>query len=361
LTKIDWLVDLKKKLPIFLDELSENDYRFFRYSYSGDLYGCNQKWGLANLVFATKIFYLIGLIERINPEKKRNILNGINRFKNLYGFYYDPLITKKTKRNLVKNLIPYIRGKDKQIEQIRRAETRQSFAAINLLNHKPISPFTRIPTTKTGVDDYLRSLSWDKPWDAGSHFSHLLFFLKMNEFFFPGSCDNDGLIKFAINWIFKIQSKDDGCWYWGGEVSLTQKINGAMKVLTGFHAAGIYDISYAKQLINTALSGINDKEACSNFNIVYVLYGASLVVPNYKKDEIQKFLLNRISLYREFYHPDLGGFSFHKQKANEFFFNKRITFGKNEPDIHGTLMFTWGLSIINAMIDLDLDFRIPLN
>lgn len=170
----------------------------------------------------------------------------------------------------------------------------------------------------------------------------------------------DSIAKACI-WIATIQSKTDGCWYSGSKVSLNPKINGAMKVLTGFHAAGIYDVPYSKKLIDTALTGINDTEACSNFNIVYVLYGTGIVEPVYRRAEIEAFLLNRLKLYEKYYWSEYGGFSFHLGRANDIYYGRKITRGLAEPDIHGTIMFVWGIALINQVLNLGLCWKVPLN
>ena len=169
------------------------------------------------------------------------------------------------------------------------------------------------------------------------------------------------LIKYACEWISKIQSPIDGCWYKGGTVPLKQKINGAMKILTGLHAAEIYDFPYSKNLIDTALTAINDDEACSNFNIIYVLYACNLINPDYRKKDIEKFIHNRITLYHQFYSKKEGAFSFHKKQSNDTYYGQRIAQSKNESDIHGTTLFAWGIAIINQMINLNVDFKVPLN
>ncbi len=84
-------------------------------------------------------------------------------------------------------------------------------------------------------------------------------------------------INHVLLWLNSIQSKEDGCWYIGNEISLVQKINGAMKILNGFHSAQLFDIPYPKKLIDTALLGTNDTDACGNFNIIYVLFAAKQV------------------------------------------------------------------------------------
>ena len=227
------------------------------------------------------------------------------------------------------------------MREVRRAETRQSFSALYLLGKKPEKPFGGIPANNEGIGKYLSDMDWSVPWHSGSHFSHLLFFLKMNDHFFTDNRDNKKLIEYTISRIEKIQSSEDGMWY-VKDISLAEKINGAMKIITGYHAAGIDEIPYPKKIIDTALTGINDAEACSNFNIAYVLYGACKNEPEYRKQEVQDFLLNRISLYKKYYHEDKKGFSFRMNKANDNYYGKIISEGRNEPDIHGTIMFTWG-------------------
>lgn len=361
---IDWVRSLKDNINNFLSLMNKNDFSYFKYSLSGDLFTEKNNWGLGNLVFATKILYITGLIDDLTKEQKTNLKNSILKFSGNDGMIYDPIITSLSIKDKIKKKLGLV---DKtfleNIQEIRRAETRQSFAALHLLKSKPKIPFKKIPYNKDGIIEYLKKLDWSNPWSAGSHFSHLLFFLKMNSEFFSEYSEDESqeLIKFAFDWIMEIQSEQDGSWYLGKDVPLNIKINGAMKVLTGLHAAGIYDFPNSKKLIDTALLGINDEEACSNFNIAYVLYCCKIIEPSYRNAEIEKFLLERIDLYKKFYHENIGAFSFYKRKANDIYYGKKITKGKNEPDIHGTILFIWGISIINQVIDLGIDFKIPLN
>ncbi len=358
-----WLDHLKEDTAVFLNNMGNEDFSHFGYSYSGDLfYPPEDHWGLANTVFAVKILYITRLLPDIPLYKKENLYRKIVAFEHREGIY-DPLITKLSSTDKLKKLVGRLdRKKIDYYQEITRAETRQSFAALYLLNKQPAKPYLLIPYSKKGIDKYLSELNWKTPWAAGSHFSHLLFFLKMNALLFDYETNlSQTLINYAVDWISGLQSKEDGSWYQGDDVSLTQKINGAMKILTGFHAAHIYEFSHAKRLIDMALLGINDAEACSNFNIVYVLYACHKLFPDYRSDEITSFLINRVGLYKTFFHEHLKGFSFHRNKANEFFYGKRISKGKNEPDIHGTIMFIWGLCLIDEILDLRLGFRVPVN
>ncbi len=362
-TVTDFITSLKDNLERFLNNMSENNYSYFKYTYSGDILDRSKKWGLGNLVFATKILFITRLLDNISSIKKKNLYKSILKFSQTNGYIYDPFITKISYKQRLKKYFNKLDNTTiNYIENTRRAETRQSFTALHLLQRKPLKPFLRIPYSKEEISNYLSSFNWKYPWAAGSHFSHLLFFLHYNAEFFNYKIEESrDLINYAVEWISRLQSKHDGTWYHGSDISLKEKINGAMKILTGLHAAEIYDFPYADKLIDTALTGINDSEACSNFNIVYVLYGCQKNIANYRKNEILDFIKNRISLYKEFYYSNKGGFAFHKNKANDIYYAKKISQGKDEPDIHGTIMFIWGLAIINSMIDIGLDFEIPVN
>ena len=80
--EIDWLTNIKESVYSFIQEMNvRKDFSYFKYSYSGDLYDSNNKWGLGQLVFATKILYMIDKIRNFNPIYRSNLINGINSFQ----------------------------------------------------------------------------------------------------------------------------------------------------------------------------------------------------------------------------------------------------------------------------------------
>lgn len=356
---IDWLRDIRERVYSFIQKMNaRKDFSYFKYSYSGDLYDSNIKWGLGQLVFATKILYMIDKIKELEPAHRLNLINAINSFQTKDGYCSDPTLFKANKRRVISGLL-----KGRKIssfhEQIKRAETRQSFAALLSLKSKPNYPFLQILYSKKGIDRYLTKLDWQQPWAAGSHFSHLLFFLRYNkELFGLHSDEVEELIDYAIEWVNRFQSSVDGCWY-RGEVPDSQKVNGAMKILTGLSASGRLLFSYPGRIIDTALNIAKWSDACNDFNVVYVLYCCSKVV-DYRSDDIKDFCLRRLSQYRRYYHGDIGGFSFKLGKANDVYYGVKITKGLNEPDIHGTTMFLWGITLISKILKLDLGLREPI-
>lgn len=114
----------------------------------------------------------------------------------------------------------------------------------------------------------------------------------------------------------KIQHKEDGFSYIGNP-SIQQKINGAMKIITGLKAVNKLKFKYPEKIIDNLLKPRNNTQACDNFNIVYVLkYCNELTKSNYRYKEIENFIYNRLKIYKQYYFPKIGGFSFIKNKAN---------------------------------------------
>jgi len=356
---LDWLSDIKEKVLSFLMSMQDDDFSYVRYTYQGDLYGKEDNWGLGNYVFATKTAYISDNLTRLSANQRANLVRGIQKFIHKNGYIYDGVLTKRKLKSLIINTLK--NSRDDYIRDQRRAESRQSIAALYLLNSKPNTPFIDIPYTENKVERYLSSMPWGNPWHSGSHLSHLLFFLYTNIHFFNYGKENYEIVKATCTtFLNSIQSNEDGCWYVGNP-NLKIKINGAMKVLTGFQVVGINDFPYPKKLIDTALKASNDNEACSNFNVIYVLYCCHLIEPDYKRSEIEKFFLNRLSIYKKYYFREQGGFSFHPEKSSERYYRSKVSTGENCPDIHGTALFIWGLCFIDKVLKLNLGFKIPLN
>jgi hypothetical protein len=358
-TKTDWLKNLKPGLIKFLEKMDDERYSgFYKYTLSGDLCGPNIHWGLANSVFATKIYYMIDAIDK---DRKKKISSFILSFQKNDGYINDPFIRKQ----LVKfQLTQFIRNKNifnyKSIfnKNHQVAETRQAIAALVGLDEKPKYPLLTMPKNKIEVEKYLESLDWNNPWGAGSHFGHLLFFLYYNRQLFNHD-ENEDLIDYAITWVNKFQSEGDGCWY-KKDISNQLKINGAMKILIGLRVAHkLNTLRFAEKIIDTCLTSINNQEACSHFNVICVLYECNCLT-NYRDQEIKEYALNKLDSYKEYYYPEIGGFSFNKNKSGTHYLGAKISKGLDEPDIHGTVMFLWGITLISKILNLDLGLREPI-
>ena len=356
-----WLNNIKQDVFSFVNEMAENDYSYVRYSYSGDIFSSANNWGLANSVYAIKSLYIIDALKDLTADQKNNLEKTILSFTKEAGYIYDPLISKPSLKAFIKSFITPARRHlyNTHTENTRRGETKQAFAVLHNLNSKPKQPFENLPKNSDETIAYLANYNWSTPWHSCAHFAILMFFLQYNDEFWNRN-DNKELIKTAVDFMNKMQSSEDGCWYKGKSVPLYEKVNGAMKYLTGIHAANIYEFNYPEKLVDTALTAVNDEHACNNFNVTYCLYAANKIIPDYRKNEVSDFLLSRLDIYKEFYYPELGGFSFHKGKANDLLYGAKISKGLKEPDIHGTSLFMFGIALIDKVLKLGLNLKIPV-
>ena len=361
---------IKEGARNFLDGMNEGNYRYVKYTFSGDLKGSDFKWGLGNYVFAVKVLYMTKLLEELDEEGRRNLYEGIIGFtEGEEGYIIDRWITgeslgRRVIRRVMRGLglkgVGY-GGGSLEREKIWRAETRQAFCALFLLGRVPRYAFRGIPWSREGVEDYLEGLDWSHPWDAGSHLSHLLFFIWMNDFFFKGDMGyREDLIAYILGWLGGIRSGLDGCWY-RGLPGLQEKINGAMKVLTGLRTIGVRDFGYVERLVDTCLMGVQDEHACDHFNIVYVLYCCFQVNRGYREREVKEFLVDRLRFYEGYYYEGLGGFSFYRGRSSDKYYGKRVSYGRGEPDLHGTVLFMGGLSMIDEILGLGFGLEVSIS
>ncbi len=358
---IDWVYSLKPAIIQFLSKLKRPGHPgYYSYSLSGDIYSPETHWGLGNSVFAAKIYYMLNAVDDI--QDKKEIGDFIKSFQNDYGEIHDPLVGS---RSIVRRIYHSFRKCDFNNianQTNRRAETRQAFAALLCLQNRPGIPYERIPYTKEEIQRYVTSLNWKEPWGASSHISHLLFFLNTNRRLFDLHKEEvDDLIDHVLALANKYR-QEDGSWYSKeADIPLNYKVNSAMKMMTAYEAAGRDDFSYPEKMIDLCLSSANEGDACNNFNIVCVLYHCARKT-DYRNDEIREYCLNKLRTFRTHYWPDHGGFSFFERNANSVYYSARISKGLSEPDIHGTFLFLWGITLISTVLRLDKDlcFRVPI-
>lgn len=336
-----WILKLKNKIPLLLDRLKgQTTPGFFHYSLSSDFHSEKIKWGLGNTVFAVKIYYILNMIKSLPPLEKKEMISFIKSFQTGRERIFDPLVRRKA---LLRNLFGYFAENNfKNIlgQQTILAETRQAISALNLLGAKNNLSFDHLPKTKTQIRRYLSQLNWHHPWHAGSHFSHLLFFLNQSDL--P---NKTSLIDHTVRLVSTLQNPEDGCWYQGRPSSL-ERINGAMKVCTGLKVAQKKQIPYARKLIDFCLAAPPGRQACDKLNRIYVLkYADNALEQKYRWAAIRKFAQNQLKIIRQYYYPQAGGFSLLPGKANVFYYGARLTQGLSEPDIHGTLIYLWAITL----------------
>ncbi len=356
-SQLDWLQSFQPSLHLFL-ETQKNSvvHGYFHYSHSGDLFPFDYSSNLAGSIFALKLFRMIG---ENNSSIIKPITDRILSFQRPDGTFADLFICRKRLvRQILSNLrhrhLPHLSN-----EGYIRAETRQAYSALSLYDVFPEIIHVDIPTSPNDVETFLKQLDWSRPWGAGSHFSHLLFFLsflhrakKLDEKTFLHARQS------AVAFITTLQHDSDSAWYTGNP-SHRQKVNGAMKVISGLCVDNL-PFDHPERLIDLVLLEPPKKtaDACDQINQVLVLrYADEFCNHSHRTTEIEQFCFSLLNIWQEYYYPELGGFSFHKHHANDRYYGAKITKGLDEPDIHGTVLFVWGLSMMNTLIHKqELDF-----
>ncbi|MBI5370015.1 hypothetical protein HZA85_02415 [Candidatus Uhrbacteria bacterium] len=345
----DWLSMLKPKTLSFLEKLHETD-GYYRYSLTSDVFTNYARSNLAGSVFALKLFAMFG---ETDPSKIQPTIDRILSFQQSDGTFSDPFVAR---RRLVRHVLSNLKRGD--LHNLGnagyiRAETRQAYCALLLYDVIPKHILTDVPTTPADIHRFLSRLDWSHPWGAGSHFSHLMFFLtlmrkanRIDEATYRQARDT------AVTFIASLQHKD-GAWYVGNP-SHRQKINGAMKVISGLmvdplpfdHPDRLIDLCLTKHTYNT-------DDACDQINQVFVLrHSNQLLDGRYRQEDLQSFCLEALDQWRAYFYSELGGFSFHQGRANERYYSAKVSLGLNEPDIHGTVMFVWGLSMLKHLLPI---------
>lgn len=354
-----WLNELKSEILMFMDDMHSQDVPgYYRYSYSGDIYDDGLHWNVGSSVFALKIYYTLDVNESGIIDSASEYIKS---FMHKDGMIYDDFVYKKGRLRNFLSAIKHNNLDNLFNAQYKRAETRQCYSAL-LLHDQLMGVKTNVPIpgSKVDIGRYLEKLNWKQPWSAGSHFSHLMFFLMLAQK--TGQIDRetfDELTEHSISWVNRLQNSHDGSWYSGSPTDRF-KVNGAMKVLTGLIAVNKVNFCYPEKLVDLCLSVSNDQTACDNFNIILVLnYAGKLLGRSYRQKEIEAFALKRLAQYKKHYFQPQGGFSFFINKANSYYYGVKISKGLFEPDIHGTIMFLWGISIISQILGINegLGFR----
>jgi hypothetical protein len=348
-----WLSELKTALPAFLDhQCDKTTPGYFSYSLSGDLFETKLDSNLAGSIFALKLYYMLGEQGKKNTQP---IIDRILSFQDQNGMFRDPYVYRKRFLRTVLSDMKRGRFVDFKNKQYVHAETRQVYSALLLYDVLPKHISLKIPTMPDEIKKFLKKLDWSLPWGAGSHFSHLLFFLSLLHR--VGQLDNQNFSnarQTATDFVSSLQHETDGAWY-RGHPSHRQKINGAMKVITGFVVDDL-PFPYPEKLIDLCLiqPPHESADACDQINQVLVLHHANKFCKySYRRDEIKRFCFETLQAWREYYYPELGGFSFHKHQANDRYYGAKVSRGLDEPDIHGTTMFIWGLTMIRHLIQID--------
>ncbi len=343
------------EITSFIDSLrlTNNSYSFLPCLKGATQAGRELKLGFS--CYALKTYFTLNKWDNFDEDYKNEWGQYINSFQKKsriypdYSFLDDAYIDNFNKfrierftKDFVKKLLNLSKkynyqSKKFELQTSIRAETKQAISTLQQVNFSNQYIYDDFPKTENEIKNYLNKYDWNKPWSAGAQFSGLCVFVSTQ-------LDDNLDIKTSLENYINSKVNSDGFYYSGEKPNYTELINGSMKVLTGLDWLNV-PIHFPEKIIDLCLSGKPSQQGCDLVDFVYVLYRCSLET-NYRKKDIIKYLENFYETIFNHFYPNQGGFSYGIDSSQKLYYGVEISKGKNEPDIHGTLLLTWALSMI---------------
>ena len=355
-----WELNLKNDVENLLNILRDKSNKF---KFSPTTTGATELGNELTLGFscyALKCHYMTGFWEKLDNKTQTEWSNYINSFQqNQDGLpnnsyiddtllnFYSTKINNYSVKNSIKKILKFLKISDRRtsedyfIDSV-RAESKQAISTLYQVGFSNDKKYNDFPKTESSINTYLNSLNWNKPWNAGAQYSALCVFtstqLETNQ------KEKNEIILY--NFLDKVLNSKTGFYHTNSTINQNEKINGAMKVITGLDWIN-KPIHKPEQIIDFCLSISPESEGCDIVDLVYVLYRACSQ-SNYKKSEVINYLNSLKKIIKANYHNGLG-FSYYKDKSQVEYYGMHITKGLNYPDIHGTTLLLWALTMIYSI------------
>lgn len=360
-----WPSDLSSEIERYINSLN-TDNDGFKYSPSrNNLTEYGELLELGFSCYALKINYIISsnkLSDSSYIDKWSYYLNSFQSEKNIFGansyvdkylveyhnlFKFSTLFkdTLKNTANIFSN--QKYETSSSKLKSYIFAETKQAISTLFQVSKISKNVFLSFPKTEKVIFDKLDYFNWSKPWNAGAQFANICMLTKTQ----LSSEDSSKNSKYLQSYIKTKFNSKDGFYYSGKTSDKRELVNGAMKVITGLDWIN-YEIHSPEKLINFCLNYKVDQEGCDIVDVVYVLYKCSKQT-EYKKKEIIQYFESLEPIIFKHYFEDEGGFSYFVNKSQTHYYGVEVTKGKNLPDIHGTLLLVWAISMMEEIRELD--------
>ena len=361
LAAIPWIRHLREHLPLYVGRLSRSgQFGAFQPCERG-MTEFGRTAGLGFSCFALKIYYTAGLWDSLSDSDKTRWISYIRSFQKGRvligdhtgdGAFMDPPVVAYVRRTLpFHQRLLHLLITPRAFTDLRKllfAETKQALATLAQVGMQACRPYRGFPRTSNQVKKLLDALDWTRPWYAGGQAACLAVFLATQA---PLLYDSKTCCFLNQGWssvIDTLADKTTGGYFKGTTPPHSDLVSGAMKILTGLDWLCL-PIHYPEALIDTCLQALPPAEACHIVNTVYVLFRC-LQQTTYKKNKVQSYCQDIITLIRHFYNND-GGFSYWIGKSQMLYYNVPISNGLAQSDIHGTCLLTWALAMLFHITD----------
>lgn len=351
----EWLIDATSQIYDYVISLNDPDNPGqIAFCKEGALFSPGKGCGLGASALAMKTLYQIrkwGMLETGLADDWVTHLQSFQSEEN--GLFEDPVLHPKADR--ATHPIAFW----KKDIKVRRAETRQAAAALLSAGSAPLYPVKGIPSTESEVKKHLGALPWDKnPWGAGSHTSHLVFFLKLNADNFSETESYEKLLPVIMDFLDEMQDKQTGSWH-RKEERPNYQVNAAMKVLTIYRLLG-QEFNLPAKLIDLALSCKDGRDACHSLDTLFVLHESSRW-SDHRWEEISVFAETILAGIEKHRKAD-GGFSFFPDHSNPVYYGIPVSEGRAVSDVHGTHLLVWATTLCANLMGFGpaLGWRAPV-
>jgi len=363
-TNYPWLYDIPDLVDDFLESLKkpENNYSFFPAKKGLTHYGSTLDLGFS--CYGLKLKHITNKYNNLNDDQKDSWIEYINSFQTsdsdyIKNLYIDPQYINAinnfniglSSKHMLKKLLTTLRVKEYEtlddfIMRSLRAETKQAIATIEEAGYKSKFIYRDLIDNEGFIIDFLKNQNWRSPWMAGAQFANMSLFLSQLQ----DEIKKDH-IKDMVNFIDELCDPSTGAYFVNPKPSNRELINGSMKVISGLDWID-RKINYPEKLIDLCLSSNISHDGCDLVDVVYVLFKCSNQTL-YKKSEIAKYIYDLLEIISLHFYQNEGGFSYFLGKSQTDYYGVKITKGTNNPDIHGTLLLTWALSMIVQMLEIE--------
>jgi hypothetical protein len=237
-----------------------------------------------------------------------------------------------------------------EIDKVIIAETKQAIATLYQVGSKPENYYPGFPSTSEKVIKYLNKFDWQKPWAAGGQAAALAVFLKTQSPYIYSTDVSKKLIKTCAEYFKNLVDPVSGGYFKGKSPGYNELVNGAMKILTAFDWLET-PVHYPEKLLETVLSQEPSNEGCHLVDSIYVIYQCCKYT-KHKREDVVKYCLKILTMIQMHYNGD-GGFSYFIKKSQTNYYGAKISEGKAESDIHGTILLTWALVMCSELLEIN--------
>lgn len=229
------------------------------------------------------------------------------------------------------------------------AETKQAIATLAQVGASDNHPYDAFPQQPEAVQAYLAALDWSQPWGAGAQLATQAVFFRTEAPRFLPPHMAEALVSTACRFAESVLDPETGAYFAGAQPEHGHLINGAMKVLTALDWLDV-PVHLPDRLIDTCLAQPPRSEGCHLVDAVYVLYRCAQQT-GHRRADIRAYCDHVLGLIERHYVPQEGGFSYNIDASQTVYYGVPITRGEPVADLHGTILLTWALAMIFALLD----------